>query len=88
MDSEWFYNSLLEIMDDLAETKEVQALLNWWNQCVAYSPITTITNKYPSMAKYIFPSFTTILHPASSNWASTKIHEKRVVQSAEGALPK
>jgi len=31
-DSERFYNSLLEIMDDPAEKTEVEALLNWWNQ--------------------------------------------------------
>jgi len=31
-DSERFYNSLLEILDDPAETKEVQALLNWWDR--------------------------------------------------------
>lgn len=31
-DSERFYNSLLEILDDAAEKIEVEALLNWWNQ--------------------------------------------------------
>jgi hypothetical protein len=30
-DSEWFYNSLLEILDDPVEKKEVDALLSWWN---------------------------------------------------------
>ena len=31
-DSERFYNSLLEILDDPAEKKEVDALLKWWDR--------------------------------------------------------
>jgi hypothetical protein len=31
-DSERFYNSLLEILDDPAEKQEVDTLLKWWNQ--------------------------------------------------------
>jgi len=31
-DSERFYNSLLEILDDPAEKKEVLDLLSWWNR--------------------------------------------------------
>jgi hypothetical protein len=31
-DSERFYNSLLEILEDPAEQKEVSVLLAWWNR--------------------------------------------------------
>jgi len=31
-DSEHFYNSLLEILNDPAEKKEVDALFKWWDQ--------------------------------------------------------
>lgn len=32
-DSERFYNSILELFDDVEEQEEVNALLTWWNQC-------------------------------------------------------
>ena len=33
-DSEHFYNSLLELLYDLEEQKEVEELLSWWNRWV------------------------------------------------------
>jgi hypothetical protein len=35
MDSEQFYNSILEVLDDAKEKQEVEALLSWWNWLVA-----------------------------------------------------
>ena len=32
MDSEWFYNLLLELFEDLDEKQEVEELLVWWNR--------------------------------------------------------
>jgi hypothetical protein len=31
-DSERFYNTVLELLDDPLEKKEVSELLDWWNQ--------------------------------------------------------
>ena len=33
-DSKWFYNSILELLYDADEQKEVVELLIWWNQWV------------------------------------------------------
>lgn len=30
-DSERFYNSILELLEDIEEVKEVDRLLAWWN---------------------------------------------------------
>ena len=54
-DSERFYNSLLEILDDPAEKIEVEALLNWWNQWVVCSCCAIVANfecMHISTAKY------------------------------------
>ena len=32
MDSECFYNSILELLDDPKEKGEVDELMTWWNQ--------------------------------------------------------
>jgi hypothetical protein len=32
-DSERFYNSVLELFDDIEEREEVDELLVWWNRC-------------------------------------------------------
>ena len=32
MDSERFYNSILELLDDPEEIEEVNQLMVWWNQ--------------------------------------------------------
>ena len=30
-DSEWFYNSIVELLEDLKEKDEVNQLMAWWN---------------------------------------------------------
>ena len=34
MDSERFYNSILELLEDPDEKDEVDQLMGWWNWCV------------------------------------------------------
>lgn len=34
-DSEYFYNLIIELLEDPDEEVEVAELLKWWNQCVA-----------------------------------------------------
>ena len=36
MDSERFYNSILELLDDQDEKGEVDQLMAWWNRCVIF----------------------------------------------------
>lgn len=41
-DSETFYNSLLDLLEDVEEKKEVQELLDWWNRqflFIVYMPL-------------------------------------------------
>ena len=38
-DSERFYDSTLEILEDPEEQQEVQALMKWWNMWVLYNSI-------------------------------------------------
>ncbi|KAI6012333.1 hypothetical protein EDC04DRAFT_2579831 [Pisolithus marmoratus] len=35
IDSEWFYNSILELLEDPNETDEVDQLMGWWNRYAA-----------------------------------------------------
>ena len=38
-DSECFYNSILELLDDREEKEEVDQLLMWWNRRDSYNPL-------------------------------------------------
>ena len=38
-DSERFYNSILELLDDREEKEEVDQLLMWWNRRDSYNPL-------------------------------------------------
>ena len=40
-DSERFYNSVLELFDDVEEREEVDELLVWWNRCEFLIRMTT-----------------------------------------------
>lgn len=40
-DSERFYNTVLDLFDDIEEREEVNDLQTWWNQSASYSLLTT-----------------------------------------------
>jgi hypothetical protein len=42
-DSERFYNSVLELFDDIEEREEVEELLVWWNRCGLLTRVPVIT---------------------------------------------
>ncbi|KIM66147.1 hypothetical protein SCLCIDRAFT_44672, partial [Scleroderma citrinum Foug A] len=46
-DSEQFYNSILELLDDPDEKEEVMQLLTWWNRQIF--PLYTDVERLPSM---------------------------------------
>lgn len=35
IDSECFYNSIVELLEDPEEREEVDQLMIWWNQCAS-----------------------------------------------------
>jgi hypothetical protein len=79
-DSERFYNSLLEILDDLDEQKEVEDLLTWWDRyATALWCYATIYSFFDSQ---VFGSYSSECRPVSSNWVSSKIKEKRAALKA------
>jgi hypothetical protein len=79
-DSERFYNSLLEILDDPDEHREVNDLLNWWNRYVAVIQCYTVVRLF--FSSQAFGSYSSAHRPVSSNWVSSKIREKRAALKA------
>jgi hypothetical protein len=79
-DSERFYNSLLEILDDPDERREVDDLLTWWNRYVA--TIWCCTHIYSFYDSQVFGSYFLEQCPVSSNWVSSRIKEKRAALKA------
>jgi hypothetical protein len=44
-DSERFYNSILDLFEDVEETEEVNDLLTWWNRYVSVSALSISLSK-------------------------------------------
>jgi hypothetical protein len=75
-DSERFYNSVLELFDDIEEREEVEELLVWWNRCALP------THHYcdptePGICRQIFPNYISVFRPLAKDSALAKIKEKR-----------
>jgi hypothetical protein len=75
-DSERFYNSVLELFEDIEEREEVEDLLVWWNRygllchCADCGLISLINSQ-------IFPSYSSAQRPLAKDSALAKIKEKR-----------
>ncbi|KAG1869088.1 hypothetical protein C8R48DRAFT_771259 [Suillus tomentosus] len=81
-DSETFYHSLLDLLEDPDECGEVTELLLWWNRQV---------NMYSEMFKplqlfsQIFPTSSAAKRPLKANSALSKIRQKRAaLKDADG----
>ena len=73
-DSERFYGSVLQLLDDPEEKAEVDDLLMWWNRYafdMFYDLALTI------LLSQIFPNYSSAQKPAVKNSAFAKIKEKR-----------
>jgi hypothetical protein len=75
-DSQRFYESVLEFLDDPEEAGEVDALLQWWNWYVitAFSPQRFLIHSFDSQ---IFPSFVTQDKEVTKSSALAMLKEKR-----------
>ena len=79
-DSECFYNSTLEILEDPEEQQEVQALMKWWNMWALYNTIQKL--KLLNMIllinnRHIFPNHVSGLCAPKKDCVISKIREKR-----------
>ena len=80
-DSERFYNSILELLDDVEEKEEVDQLMTWWNRQVFCHPsILFIHEKH----RQIFPLYTEVEQLPSKNSALAWIRQKRMERLERG----
>jgi hypothetical protein len=80
-DSERFYNSILEIFEDLNEKEEVDDLLVWWNRYVC------LCSRHESLMSHftysqVFPSYSSARTSTTKNSVLAKIREKRALKLA------
>jgi hypothetical protein len=83
-DSERFYNSILDLLEDQDEVKEVDDLLIWWNRLV-YS-YTFIQYFIPHLFSQVFPSHSQPSRPISEHSALAKLKAKRMEIKERAAL--
>lgn len=90
-DSEHFYDSTLEILEDPEEQQEVQALMKWWNMWALYNTIQKfkLLNMILSINnRHIFPNHVSGLHAPKKDCVISKIQEKRArAKAAAAAAP-
>ena len=72
-DSERFYNSILELLEDPEERDEVNQLMTWWNRYVRNSFESTLTN----ILRQIFPLYTEVEGLPSKDSVLARIRQKR-----------
>lgn len=79
-DSEMFYHSLLDLLEDPEECQEVDELLTWWNRYA----VTSFTIMLPrltlcrNLLSQVFPTSSAARRPISSNSALSNIRRKRL----------
>lgn len=66
-DSERFYNSLLELLDDPEEKLEVEGLLTWWNRCVLSGGTIFSCLLIYFFDRQVFPSYSSAQQPVSKD---------------------
>jgi hypothetical protein len=81
MDSERFYLSLLDMLDDSRELSEVNALLKWWNRWVPFIELLSYVPRLTPSCRKIFPSVSpeSIEVPIEGS-ALDRIRQKRAEQ--------
>lgn len=73
-DSERFYNSVLELLDDPEEKEEIDQLITWWNRfAFSYCPFKML--KKP--CRQIFPLYADADRLPSKNSVLARIRQKR-----------
>jgi hypothetical protein len=74
-DSENFYHSILDLLEDPDESEEVGDLMTWWTRFVMYS--VNLKLQANIMCSRIFPNSSSSQRSISKNSALAKIREKR-----------
>ena len=88
MDSEQFYESVLDFLDDLEEKGEVDDLLNWWNWWVFmhYIQVLWFVNANTCIHdSQVFLSYVVREHTVTKHSALAKLREKRALQQIQNA---
>jgi hypothetical protein len=78
-DSEWFYNSLLEFLEDPDEKADVDALVVWWNRSVFQPHTLNIANLLHSQ---VFPTYSSAQRLITKESALAQLKEKRAALKA------
>ena len=73
-DSEHFYTSILDLLDDTDEKDEVDQLLMWWNR---YVFIVNVVPVLMTVFRQIFPLYADLERVPSKNSALAQIRQKR-----------
>jgi len=83
-DSETFYSSILELLEDPDERLEVVELLIWWNRYLSLFGALQSTDN-PTLSQ-IFPHHANPSRVVAKNSALARIKEKRAAQKAQAQL--
>ena len=79
--SNWFYNSILELFDDIEEQEEVRELIEWWNRYVHWESA-DIRNLNLMCYRQIFPNYISTRRTFPINSTLAKIKECRAAKKA------
>ena len=87
-DSEYFFNSLLELLYNPEEQKEVKELLSWWNQWAFAEILLYLCHLTCTLwFSQVFPNYSNGNWTTSSTWVSSEIKQRRAAakKAAEGS---
>ena len=79
--SNWFYNSILELFDDIEEQEEVRELIEWWNRYVHWESA-DIRNLNLMHYRQIFPNYISTRQSFPINSMLAEIKERRAAKKA------
>ena len=75
-DSERFYNTVLDLFDDVEELTEVNDLMTWWNR-YAISFVLFYFGHSSCFYSQIFPNYSSARHAICKTSALARIKQKR-----------
>jgi len=76
-DSERFYNSILDLFEDVEEQAEVNDLLMWWNRYVTLELLLLSLSCLSLLYSQIFPNYSSAKRRICQNSALARIKAKR-----------
>jgi hypothetical protein len=85
-DSETFYTSVLDLLEDEDEKEEVKDLIVWWNRyrCTVFSAVLSDCLILLIAFRQIFPNYSAAKRPIPRNSVLAKIREKRALLRSSG----